>query len=257
MVVFILAAVAAIAAYAYFSKPQIPKATASPGVVSIPAPAVSGTKTRPLANPDEDPTPIPDTEPATDPEEMPDATASGEESRPVPKTFPTAPKDAAPKFDVTGFFERVRKIMQDRAKPAINVHRSDLKVNLAGFERALKRQLRNEKMSNNETDRTIEKAIAGWTADGGRIPENIGEKLDAIPDVTTVYDESVQKQTGFDDTLQQELSKQSLIYISGLEKQIERLKPDHDVGAIKLIEAEILQIKKFPKYFSDLMLSAP
>jgi hypothetical protein len=36
-----------------------------------------------------------------------------------------------------------------------------------------------------------------------------------------------------------ELTRQSATYILGLEKQIERLKADHDTGAIFLIEEEI------------------
>jgi serine/threonine protein kinase len=259
MVVFILAAVAAIAAYAYYSTSRTAKAVVTPVVVQIPAPKDPNKQTAPEANSGEDPkpTPAPDTAPVPTPEVVPDTAGPAVEPQPDPGVPPATPEVIAPKYDVTAFFERARKIMQDRTKPAITVYRSDLKGNLAGFERSLKRQLRKVKMGDNESDKAIEKVIAGWTADGGRIPENIGEKLGAIPDVTTVYDEAVQKQTGIDDTLQQELSKQSAFYITGLEKQIERLKPDNDVGAIKLIEAEIQQTKESPKYFSDLMLSAP
>ena len=147
--------------------------------------------------------------------------------------------------------------MLDRTKPAITVYRSDLKANLAGLERALKREVRKVNQSDHDTDKAIEKVIAGWTADSGRIPNQIGEKLIAIPESATVFAEALQKQTGTDDTLQLELAKQSAIYITGLEKQIERLKADNDIGAIQLIEAEIKQTKESPKYFSELMLSTP
>lgn len=262
MLVFILAAVAAIAAYAYISTSQPPKVVTPPTVgVPVPAPTDPNKHRPPVVSPHEDPTPEPDTAPAPDtsPVPTPNEMVDPEESRvePDPGVPPVTAVDVAPKFDVTAFFGRARKIMQERTKPSIMVYRSDLKGNLAGLERSLKRQIRSQKMSTNETDKAIEKVIAEWTADGGRLPETPGEILSEITDVTTVFNDAVQKQTGIDDALQVELTKQSAIYISGLEKQIDRLKTDHDVGAIKLIEAEIERTKESPKHFSDLMLSAP
>ncbi|MES2924110.1 MAG: serine/threonine-protein kinase [Verrucomicrobiota bacterium] len=256
MVVFILAAVAAIAAYAFYSKSQPDKAAVVPVVVQIPAPKDTDKQTTPVPNPSEDPqpTPPPDTTPVPKPDEVPD---TGTVMEPDPGVTPVTPEEVAPKSDVTALFARARKVMLERTKPTITVYRSDLRANVAGFERSLKRQARKAKMTVAETDKAIEKAIAEWTANGGRIPEHLGETIGAIPEVTTVYDEAVQKQTGLDDTFQLELSKQAAFYITGLEKQIERLKLDNDVGAIKLIEAEIQQTKESPKYFSDLMMGAP
>ena len=258
MMLFILGAIAAIAAYAYYSTSQSDKAAVTPVVIGTPAAEDPNKQTKPLTKPGDASDPAPDTNP-------PPVSPSGDESapgpgitpQPDPELHPDTPAVAEPKYDVTAFFGRARKIMQDRTKPAITVYRLDLKGNLAGLERAFKRQVRKVKMSDNDTDRTIEKIIAGWTNEGGRIPENLGETLAAIPDAATIYDEAVLKQTGIDDTLQQELVRQSAIYISGLEKQIERLEADKDVGAIQLIEAEISQTKESPKYFSDLMLGAP
>ncbi len=255
MMVFILVAMA-VAGYAYLSTAPKNKDGVTPVVVQIPALKDPNPQTTPATNSGEDPTPAADAAPVPTPEVAADA-GPAVEPQADPELPPVTPEVVAPKSDVTAFFEHARKVMQDRSKPSITVYRSDLKGNLAGFERALKRQVRKLKMSDNETDRSIEKVIAGWTADGGRIPGNLGETLGAIPDVTTVYDEALQKQTGIDDTLQQDLSKQSGIYILGLEKQIERLKADNDVGAIHLIEAEIEQTQGSPKYFFDLMLSAP
>ncbi len=251
MVVIILAVVAAIAAYAYHSKSPQGEGPATPVNVEIPAPKAPVTA---VPDPDDDPAPLPSPTP------QPDA-GTDVKPQPDPGLPPITPAVVAPKSDVTAFFTRARKVMQDRTKPAITVYRSDLKANLAGLERAIKRQVRKANSSSNETDRTIEKVIAGWTAGGGRLPEklgeNLGENLGPIPDIPIVFDEALQKQTGLDDTLQKELARQSVVYISGLEKQIERLKEDNDEGAIQLIEAEIKQTKESPEYFSELMLSAP
>ena len=252
MVLFLLAAVAAIAAYAYHSSSQSAKVI--PTIVVAPPPTTQDTEKPTAPDPNSIPLPDPADQPSTTPGRVP---AAGAAVEPDLADIPVTPEVIAPKYDVTATFGRARKIMQDRTKPAITVYRSDLKANLAGLERALKREVRKVNLSNHDTDKAIEKVIAAWTADGGRIPEQIGKKLSAIPESATVFAEAVQKQTSTDDSLQLELSKQSAIYITGLEKQIERLKADNDIGAIQLIEAEIKQTKESPKYFSELMLSAP
>ena len=248
MYLLLLAAVAAIAAYAYHSTSKSSNAV-QPTVIA-PAPTTPDA----IEQTDPDPNTVPLPDPTDQAEVVPDAEAAVE---PDPTATAVTPEVIAPKYDVTAFFERARKIMQDRTKPAITVYRSDLKANLAGLERALTREVRKVNMSDHDTDKVIEKVIAAWTANDGRIPDQLGEKLIVIPEAATVFAEAVQKQIGTDDTLQLELAKQAAIYITGLEKQIERLKPDNDVGAIQLIEAEIKQTKESPKYFSELMLSTP
>jgi serine/threonine protein kinase len=250
MVFFIVVTVAAIAAYAYYSTSQQGTVIVSPVVVPGSAPTDSNKDSTHDATPGGDSNHLPTPQPQ--PDARPDV-----EPQPDPGASAGTPTVGEPKSDVTAFFARARKIMKDRTKPAITVYRSDLKANLAGLERAIKRQVRTANKSSHGNDRVIEKVIAGWTADGGRIPENLGEDLGPIPDIKTVFADALQKQTGLDDGLAQELVRQSLVYISGLEKQIERLKADNDGGAIKLIEEEIKQTKESPEYFSELMLSDP
>lgn len=253
IIVFVLAAAAAIAAYALFSKPETPKAVTPPKIVVVPEPEVPTKQTAVIPKPKEEPAPLPTPapEPTPTPEPMPDPVV---ESQPVPEVTIVTPEVVAPKYDVTAFFGRARKIMQDKTKSTVSVYRSDLNANLSAFEMSLKRQLRKLKIGDNESDKIIEKAIAGWAVADGRLPEKMGSTFGDIPEAQGVYDEAVEKQTGLDDTLHQELAKQSATYILGLEKQIERLKPDNDVGAITLIEQEIEKTKESPKYFSDLML---
>jgi serine/threonine protein kinase len=257
MLVFILAAIAAIAAYALFSKPQSAKSAPRAGVV-VPTPVDSPQPTVPGANADKDAArlPVPDSPLPSTPGAMPDP-AAVVAPQPTPEVAPVAPAVVEAKYDVTAFFGRARKIMLDRTKPTITAYRSSLKGNLTTFERSLKRHVRKLKLSDSESDKNIEKAIAGWIAGGGRIPDSLGEKLGAIPEVQSVYDEAVQKQANLDEILKRELGKQSATYILGLEMQIERLKPDNDVGAISLIQQEIDKTKESPQYFSDLMLSPP
>ena len=100
----------------------------------------------------------------------------------------------------------------------------------------------------------MESAVAEWKAAGGRIPDDLGSSLGAIPEIQPIYAQSLQKQVGIEDTYQQGLGPLSVTYIHGLEIQIERLKADKDTGAIALIEAEIAKTKNSTKYFSDLML---
>ncbi len=253
IIVFVLAAVAAIAAYALFSKPETPKVVPPPKVVVVPEPEVPVGQTAFIPKPKEEPVPLPDPapEPTPTPHPVPDPVV---ETQPDPDPTPVTPEDVAPKSDVSAFFGRARKIMQDKTKSTVSVYRSDLNANLSAFEMALKRQLRKLKIGDNESDKIIEKAIAGRAAADGRLPDEMGSTFGEIPEAQGVYDEAVQKQTSLDDTLHQELAKQSATYILGLEKQIERLKADNDVGAITLIEQEIEKTKESPKYFADLML---
>jgi serine/threonine protein kinase len=146
VIVMLLAAVV-IAALAFQFLSQPDDSTPAP---SNP-PDVSSTQT-----PDENPiAPDPKPEPSPQPEPTPDTT---DENKPEPEITRTPEPDnepetttqpgpdpaqpAAPKFDVTGFFERARKIMQDRATPLIATRNANLVKNLGEFERDVKRLIR-------------------------------------------------------------------------------------------------------------------
>ncbi len=253
MVLFLLATVAAIAGYAIYAMSQ--PAKTGPAQVGTPAAVPDISKNKGASSEVEpDPEPEADLTPKPNPDDLSSADVT---PPPAADEMPEPPAVVEPKSDVAGFFARARKIMQDRTKPTVTVYRSDLRANLSGFERSLKRQTRKMKSGGVEMDKVVEKTIAGWMSEGGRIPEDLAASLSGIPEVRGIYDDAVQKQTGLDDTFQQELSKQSATYILGLEKHIERLKPENDIGAVDLIEKEIEQTRQTKDYFSGLMLGAP
>ena len=245
LVVFLLAAVAAFAAFAYHSKNPPAKTVVPTVVIRPPAPTNPTQKTEPVASPDNEPEPDSVPKPPAEP---------AVEAETAPEVVPAAAASAEPKYDVTGLLGRGRKNLQDRAKPLISSCQVSLKSNLADFERAVKRQLRKMKLDGNRVELAVDKTFAGWKDDDGRIPGNPRRKLAMIDDIDGISAPFLQKQTGIDDTLQQGLAPFSATYVLGLEKQIDRLKADNDTGAIDLIKREIKRTKEDPKYFSGLML---
>ncbi len=251
MIGLLVLAVAGIAAFLFLSKPEPAKPVAPPpGVVIVPSPPKSGTPpVAPVTDPDETipETPVPEIMPeVTEPVAEPDPAAPAE-------TVPAAPVVVAPKFDVAGFFGRARAIMQERSKPLISSHGANLKANTTDFQRSAKRQIRKMKMDGESIDLDLERAGERWASSGGKIPSFLGGSLSSILGIDEIHAASLQKQVGIEDTLHEALGKLSATYILGLEKQIERLQPDNDPGAVTLIEAEIARTKSEPKYFPTLM----
>jgi hypothetical protein len=81
------------------------------------------------------------------------------------------------------------------------------------------------------------------------------EPLKLAPDFEALHAEFLEKQEAIDNLLASDLSKLSATYILGIEKQIERLKPNDDPAAIKLLEEEIKLVREDEKYFTELMLA--
>ncbi len=162
---------------------------------------------------------------------------------------------AAPKYDVTEFFTRARKIMQDRAKPVSLAYHTKLTNNFSGFETALRRQPRKIKSNAPAVNRALDTELESLRNDSGRIPEELEGKLDMVDYADAIREEYHAKEIGLDDQYHEDLSKLALTYILGLAKQIERLKTDNDTGAIALIQREIEQTKESPEYFLSLLLS--
>lgn len=180
--------------------------------------------------------------PVVDPEVVPDTTEE-----------PAAPA-IAPKFDVTGFFAKGRKMMQDRAKTPLTTYRNNLKANFDDFQRAAEKQTRKQKLSGAGDGSLIAKAITEIEENGELLPEELDSPLDDMEDLAAAHKSCYARQVGIVDTLNMALSQLSGVYIIGLEKQIERLRSSDDPGAIALIEQEIEKTKESPEYFSALML---
>ncbi|MEO8617032.1 MAG: protein kinase [Luteolibacter sp.] len=165
---------------------------------------------------------------------------------------PSAP--ALPKFDVTGFFAKARKIMQDRAKPYLTAHEADLKSNFTSFERTLKRQARKLKDGRIVTENRLEIQIATWERNGSTIPQVLDDSLSDIPDAQDELTKHLEKESAIEEAFLKSLIPLATTYNLGLEKQVERLKLENDTPAIELIQREIELTKQSPKHFADLIM---
>ncbi|RYD45520.1 MAG: serine/threonine protein kinase [Verrucomicrobiaceae bacterium] len=261
----VIGAVVVLGAVFFFSRKPAEQKEASPTVVVIPK---ESEPSEPEPEKPGDTTPFGN--PVPDSEKPPEDTAS---SSPFGGTEPpvvaqdampedgnaagtdenAAPPVAEPKFDVSGFFVRARKIMQDRAKTPLAAYRTNLNMNFSDFQRAAEKQTRKLKLSGAGDDGSIAKAISKM-GETSTVPEELDSSLAAMEDLATAHRACLARQTGIIDTLNQNLSQLSGTYVVGLEKQIERLRSKDDPGAIALIEKEIERTKESPEYFSALML---
>ena len=185
------------------------------------------------------------------PETEAEATTSDDSAEPMP------PTEVAPKFDVASFFARARKIMQEKSKSEllINETRKERSRNLSEFEREAKRIVRKEFFYKKERiDTAIENEIKSWDDADSRIPKNGSKVLYEIPGISEITEKHLKIQTEIDEQLYVQLDSHRATYILGLEKQIERLKSDNDVGAIALIESEISSTNDAPQYFRNLLI---
>ncbi len=162
---------------------------------------------------------------------------------------------AEPKSDVPAFFARARKIMRDRTHSLVAVYRRNLLSNFGEFERLVTVQLHKSKIATDAQAKALTTILAEWKAEGGTIPERVGQQITAIPSLAPIVEVAHKRQVGIEDSFKQAIMPHSDIYILGLEKEIERLEAKSDPGAIKLIQDEITKAKKSPRYFSDLLLS--
>ena len=190
------------------------------------------------------PDPGPDTKPVTSP--MPDPEILD------PALGATAVSEPA-RFDVPEFFQRARKIMLERATPAIAKYKSSLIDNFWSFEKSILICAGNAQANKARS----KEALDALKAVGNRIPDSLESPFSRSSDAKRGHEEALVKQKNIDFQLNQLLSQLASTYILGLEKQIERLKADNDTDAIKLIEREIELTKETDEYFPGLMMENP
>ncbi len=251
--VFLLLVVlaAAAAAYLYISKKPPVQVSVPVVVVPPPEPPVP-TKDDPSETLTEIPAETMPVEPPTVVQEEPDREIVSEQFPPTEEIV-AIPDPVAPKSDVTAFFLRARKVMQDRATPLIKTHEGKLKDNVSGLRRDLERAIRKDGYYRDTSATYMQKHEVIWEKAGNRIPSELDGWIGRVPDATKIYTEHFENQTAADTTLNTNLAALSETYLLGLTKQIERLGIEKDVGAIALIEKEIELTKESPKYFSELM----
>lgn len=205
-----------------------------------------------------DPTPEPESAPTPDPgpDTVPEVPLMPNPPVPGPASE-TANIPKPPRFDVSGLFQRARKIMLDRAAPSIAKYHSGLKDNLWALEKSLLYCASKSSSNSDKGTAGIKQTIAALKAEGGRIPEALKISVTDVTGIDACHAQALEKQKNIDFELGQSLYQLSSTYILGLEKQIEQLKADNDTGAIKLIKDEIELTKESPEYFHGLMMGAP
>ena len=234
--------------------PRVPANTAKTPATPPVATTPHQPNSRPWVEPDPEITPTPETETDSDSEDETDSQASHPTPEPDPDT--ESPPVTKPKFDVPGFLERARKIMQDRAAPIIAKANTTLDENLSDYERAAKRLIRKLDWGDRRdyAETALDELIAECKENGNRIPPQQPRGLGGIFGIKDLLDEHLEKQQTIEKSLFKELSILSGIYIAGLQKQIERLKADNDPPAITLIDEEIEKTRTLENYFPNLML---
>ncbi len=255
LALLILAGAAAAAAYLHFSKPPLPESVQPTGVATTTA------THEPIEKPASTDEFLPSTgaaatvsPPASDPPS--DSTNPSPFSFSNPDGTPGEDVVVVPKTDVDAFFERARKIMQEKSKTQVSTYRSNLSANTTEFARALSTQVRKLKLTGEEVDQVLETLTAAGKTVGGKIPEDLDLSVIATPESKSLHTSYLKRQTGIHDTFQQALNPHAAMYISGLEKEIGRMKAKEDPGAVALVEKEIAKTKTSPAYFSDLMLGS-
>ncbi len=173
----------------------------------------------------------------------------------VPDASSPAPEKITPKFDVPAFLERARKIMREKAKTAATNEKHNLAMNFTAFENAFRNRARKYITSEGFTTPELNAAFETWKSDEMLDPTEIDQIYSDVPEIQALVAETSVKMTEVVETYQQEISKLNALYVVGLEKQIERLKADNDVGAIELIQQEIESTTKDPDYFPKVVLS--
>jgi len=159
-----------------------------------------------------------------------------------------------PKLDIDAFYQKARKIMQDRSKSLIDQYQTALTRNVSGFEADMRRSVRNLGVGAADQKKSLDAALLTLKEGGNRLPADLASTFGEFPDIDQLAPSYLSKQTEFDAALRKNLAQQAAVYIVGLEKQIERSKAEDDAATIKIIEAEIKLTRENPEHFSNLML---
>lgn len=249
VVLVLLALCGGYAAYVHFSKPVVPV------VLPVEPPPITVQPSKPVEVAPEPELPVPAPEaPAVTPAPPVAAPESAPEEE--MKAEPTLQVQVAPKSDVPAFFTRARKVMQEKAIPAISLYKANSKTNLDEFEDDLTTAMRKVKVNGDRVDEQVKPIMAGIRAEGAKLPENINDQLSMVPDIETLSSPFLARQVGIEDTLNESLSQLSKTYVLGLELQIKRLEGENDPGAVALVQQEIKDTQADPTYFRKLILDA-
>lgn len=206
--------------------------------------------------PEPAPEPTPEIEPPSEPTTSPEKLAAAPVPEPAKPTepAPTIETPQAPKMDMSAFYQRVRKIMQDRAKSEISQYQFALTNNFRGFETDIKHSLSDLGIRAVKEKKALDDSLLELRESGNRLPQDLAKKFSEFPGIEEHAPNYLDKQTNIDAAFKKSMTSHASTYIVGLQKQIERSQAESDAGAIKLLEAEIKLTRDDVEYFPNLML---
>jgi len=178
------------------------------------------------------------------------------EPQPESKPEATAPVASIPAFDVNGFFEKTQKIIQPRAKMIVDTRDKNLARNVAALRRGGRRLILKMPPAGDQraADKQLDRLIEECEQNKNRIPDELLEKTNKLNDFNETYDEFLEKQREYDESMLSDVTKLADVYTAELKNQIARLKLVKDQTSIELIEAEIARVSQDGQYFPKLML---
>ena len=192
---------------------------------------------------------IPEPQPAED-------TGADEPEPPVIKLEPEdEPAYMAPKSDVPAFLERARAAMLEKAAPLIRTHDLALTENTSEYGQALSwvAQRISHKPKRDDAANAVEAYIKECKGDNNRIPEQPSDRLANLSGHEEIHAKFLKQQQDFDNKLADEVSALKPVYLLGIEKEIERLQPTEDPGAIRLLKQEMSDVREDADYFNSLI----
>jgi serine/threonine protein kinase len=252
----LIAAIAAAAAYYIISSNKQPPKETIPVTSEPAAPQTQKPEESTAGNTDEPSLPDPVESDSPEPAPLKHPQPETNKVTEIPHDSGEKTADVLPKFDVSAFLERARKIMHDKAASLIASHDSSLKENLVRFERDAKRVIRkiNYRESREKAEEDLADLVKEYQQDKNRIPGTPDVRLENISGLEEIHEERHEIQESIDLECRRSLTQFAPTYILGLEKQIERLKGENDPAAIDAIKEEIDSTRDDKTYFPNLML---
>jgi serine/threonine protein kinase len=179
-----------------------------------------------------------------------------------PKTKPNTTPLKSSTFDLAAFLERGRKVMRDKAKPAVEAHDKELSANLDLFLRNAKRAI--HRLDSNlryPAETQAESVVNGFRSNHNRMPLKVdagkltgGQGWSVSGDIDQAHKEALDRQTAADDKFSAELDALCSIYINGLEINVAKLQQLGDEQGVNDLEKEAKLSRGDLRRFKNIIL---
>ena len=158
-----------------------------------------------------------------------------------------------PRYDVEGFFENAKRVMQERVAPYQKILDEQLKANTLAYQNGLAKIFsRFDPEARGYAQAALTKSLGKWEKNHYRLPAEPAPQLMIYPEVFDSYPAALDRQDQLQKRLHEKIDEQAPFYISGIEKRIADLKLQDDPDAVTLLEREIARVKQDPAYFRSL-----